>query len=163
MNRAPIAFVGLAAGLIFGVGLVVSGMTDPAKVRGFLDFTGSWDPTLAFVMAGAIAVHLPAYRLIRGRPAPVLAASFHLPTRQDIDAKLLVGAALFGVGWGLGGYCPGPAVASLALGGPAVTTFVAALLGASWLTGRAEAWLAARRPTTDPNKTTANHSRALAP
>lgn len=161
MKRGAMALVGLFAGLLFGAGLVVSGMTEPAKVRGFLDFTGHWDPTLAFVMAGAIAVHLLAYRLIRGRRAPILGGSFQLPTRRDIDAKLLAGAAIFGVGWGLGGYCPGPAVTSLTTGAPAVLVFVAAMLGASWLTARAEAWLSTRKANAASES--AEESRVLSP
>jgi uncharacterized membrane protein YedE/YeeE len=146
MKRSlSMAGVGLVSGLLFGAGLVMSGMTLPAKVRGFLDFSGGWDPTLAFVMGGAIAVHFTAYRLIRGRAAPVLAPSFQIPTRRDIDGKLLVGAALFGLGWGLGGYCPGPAMVSLTSGAPSVLVFVAAMLGASWLASRAESWLGSAR------------------
>lgn len=155
MTRSLMALVGLSSGLLFGAGLVVSGMTDPAKIHGFLDFTGSWDPTLAFVMAGAIAVHFAAYRLIRGRRAPMLGGSFQIPTRRDIDAKLLAGAALFGLGWGLGGYCPGPAVTALTTGAPSVAAFVAAMLGASWLAGRAESALATRRATAVTNETKA--------
>lgn len=157
MKRGPMALVGLIAGLLFGVGLVLGGMTEPGKVRGFLDFGRGWDPTLAFVMAAAIAVHFTAYRVVRGRRAPVLSHGFQIPTRRDIDAKLLTGAALFGLGWGLGGYCPGPAVASLTTGAPAVLAFVAAMLGASLLTARAEAWLAARKPDTTTEATTENH------
>jgi uncharacterized protein len=163
MKRALVTLVGLTAGLLFGAGLVLGGMTDPAKVRGFLDFGGNWDPSLALVMAGAIAAHLPAYRLIRKRSAPVLAASFQVPTRKDIDAKLLLGAALFGLGWGLGGYCPGPAVTSLTTGAPAVLAFVAAMLGASWLTGRAESWAAARKREARVSTPTVTTSRALTP
>ncbi|MDF3070664.1 MAG: hypothetical protein K0R38_6265 [Polyangiaceae bacterium] len=146
MRGAFIAAVGLFAGLLFGVGLVIGGMTDPAKVRGFLDFMGEWDPTLAFVMGGAIAVHFLAYRMVRGRPTPVLARRFQIPTRRDVDAKLLAGAAAFGLGWGLGGYCPGPAVTSLSTGAPGVLAFVGAMLGAAWLTARAEDWVSRRRP-----------------
>jgi uncharacterized protein len=162
VTRALMAIVGLSSGLLFGAGLVVSGMTDPAKVQGFLDFTGSWDPTLAFVMAGAIAVHFTAYRLIRGRRAPVLGGNFQIPTRKDIDAKLLAGAALFGLGWGLGGYCPGPAVTALSTGAPSVVAFVAAMLGASWLAGRAETFMATRRDraVTDENKPSEGRERA---
>ncbi len=108
----------LITGLLFGVGLVVSGMTKPAKVIGFLDmFGGAWDPSLAFVMVGAIAVHAVLFRVIMKRRSPLFDIKFHLPTRTDIDARLVAGAALFGVGWGIGGVCPGPglvAVASLA-------------------------------------------------
>lgn len=163
MKRALVAIVGLAAGTLFGAGLVLSGMTDPAKVRGFLDFGGHWDPTLAFVMGGAIAVHLAAYRLIRGRRAPVLGTSFQIPTRKDIDAKLLGGAALFGLGWGLGGYCPGPAVTSLTTGAPSVVAFVAAMLGASWLVGRAEGVIATRKANAATRRSEANEGRVLAP
>lgn len=146
MSRSVLrAFVGLVAGLLFGAGLVVGGMTEPEKVRGFLDFTGAWDPTLAFVMGGAILAHFPAYRWVRGRSAPLLATAFQIPTRRDIDGKLLTGAALFGLGWGLGGYCPGPAIASLTTGTPSVIAFVIAMLAGSWLTARAEGWLSARK------------------
>jgi len=101
---------GLVTGLMFGVGLVVSGMTKPDKVIGFLDlFGGAWDPSLGLVMVGAIGVHVALFRLIVRRRAPLLDAKFHLPTRRDIDPRLVGGAALFGVGWGLGGVCPGPA------------------------------------------------------
>ncbi len=163
MKRALIAIAGLAAGALFGAGLVLSGMTDPQKVRGFLDFGGDWDPTLAFVMGGAIAVHFAAYRLIRGRRAPVLGASFQIPTRKDIDAKLLGGAALFGLGWGLGGYCPGPAVTSLTTGAPSVVAFVAAMLGASWLVGQVEGVAAARKASAATRQSEANEGRVLAP
>lgn len=132
----------LASGVLFGVGLAVSGMTRPEKVIGFLDVGGAWDASLAFVMAGAIAVHFLAYRLIRGRRAPLWADKFGIPTRRDIDAKLLAGAALFGVGWGLGGYCPGPGVVSLAAGGEGAVVFVATLLLGMFLTARFEMWVA---------------------
>lgn len=128
----------LAAGILFGLGLVVGGMTVPAKVVGFLDFTGDWDPTLMFVMGGAIAVHAIVYRVVRGRASPLFAERFQLPTRKDIDARLVLGAAIFGLGWGLGGYCPGPAVTSLISGDVEVVAFVAAMLGATWAVGRLE-------------------------
>lgn len=145
--RRPAAerVVALVAGILFGVGLVVSGMTLPAKVAGFLDFTGAWDPTLMFVMGGAIAVHAVVYRAVRGRASPLLAERFQLPTRKDIDARLILGAAIFGLGWGLGGYCPGPAVTSLVSGHGEVFAFVAAMLGAMWVVGRIEARRAAAR------------------
>ncbi len=114
----------LAAGALFGVGLAISGMTLPAKVTGFLDVAGAWDASLAFVMAGAIAVHFVAQRLIRKRSAPLFDVKFHLPTRKDVDVKLILGAALFGVGWGLGGFCPGPGLVSAASGSPAALVFV---------------------------------------
>jgi len=116
-------------GVVFGLGLVVSGMTKPDKVIGFLDvFSGAWDPSLALVMVGAIAVHAVLFRLIMRRRSPLLDAKFHLPTRTDIDANLVVGAALFGVGWGLGGVCPGPGlVAAASLASP-LLLFVGGLL-----------------------------------
>lgn len=114
----------LGAGAVFAVGLAISGMTLPSKVTGFLDVTGAWDASLAFVMGGAIAVHLVLQRLIRKRPAPLFDVKFHVPTRKDIDPKLVVGAALFGVGWGLGGYCPGPGLVSAASGSPGALVFV---------------------------------------
>lgn len=123
-------------------GLWVGGMTRPEKVRGFLDFTGSWDPTLVFVMGGAVSVHALAYRLIRRRTRPVFREAFQIPTRRDIDAKLVLGAAVFGLGWGLGGYCPGPAITSLTTGSASVFAFVAAMMLVSWLTARVEAALA---------------------
>jgi uncharacterized membrane protein YedE/YeeE len=105
-----------AAGAVFAVGLAVSGMTLPSKVIGFLDVFGDWDPSLAFVMGGALLVYGIGFRLIMGRPKPVFEASFHLPTRRDVDGRLLGGAALFGIGWGLGGFCPGPALTSIGAG-----------------------------------------------
>jgi hypothetical protein len=136
--------VALLSGALFGTGLVISGMTRPDKVIGFLDLFGSWDPTLMFVMVGAIVVHFTAYRLIRRRSAPVLASTWSLPTRRDIDVRLVVGAAIFGVGWGLAGYCPGPAVTSLAKGaGPIV--FVGAMLAGMYGTARLERLLARPR------------------
>ncbi|SDN59861.1 DUF6691 family protein [Vreelandella arcis] len=101
------------AGLLFSLGLAVSGMTDPARVVGFLDIAGNWDPTLMFVLGGAVITTFIGYRWVFKQPTPWLAGRFALPTKRDLDAKLLGGAALFGVGWGLSGYCPGPAIASL--------------------------------------------------
>jgi uncharacterized membrane protein YedE/YeeE len=118
-----------AAGALFAVGLGIGGMTDPARVLGFLDVLGRWDPTLAFVMAGAVLVHLVSYAVIRRRPSPLLAARFHLPGRRQITAPLVGGAAIFGVGWGLVGYCPGPAVVSLASGARSALAFTAGMLG----------------------------------
>ena len=117
----------LFAGVLFGLGLAVSGMVDPAKVIGFLDVTGDWDPTLAFVMGGALLVTIPAFRLILKRPHPVLADDFELPTKKEVDVRLLGGATLFGVGWGLAGFCPGPSVTALASGLAPVFAFVAAM------------------------------------
>ena len=121
------AVTALTAGALFGAGLAVSGMTLPAKVIGFLDVTGRWDPTLAFVMAGAIAVHFILFRLILRRRAPIFDSHFHVPTRRDIDLRLIGGAALFGVGWGLAGQCPGPALTNLATGAPSAFLFVATM------------------------------------
>jgi uncharacterized protein len=106
--------VSVAAGFLFGLGLVVSGMTQPARVLGFLDPLGAWDPTLLFVLGGAVGATLVAFRLVLRRPAPVLADRFHLPDATRIDGPLVAGAALFGAGWGITGYCPGPGVALLA-------------------------------------------------
>ncbi len=106
--------VSIAAGLLFGVGLVLSGMTRPARVLGFLDPLGAWDPTLLFVLGGAVGVTLVAFRFVLRRPAPVLAMRFQLPESTRIDRPLVAGAALFGVGWGITGYCPGPGIALLA-------------------------------------------------
>lgn len=116
------------AGALFAIGLTVGGMTIPAKVTGFLDIGGAWDPQLAFVMAGAIAVYASLLRIIRRRPAPLVADRFHWPTASAIDARLIGGAALFGVGWGLSGYCPGPALISLVGGGSGAIVFVIAMI-----------------------------------
>lgn len=118
----------LVVGFIFGIGLVVSGMTQPGKVIGFLDLFGSWDPSLIFVMIGAIAVHFITYKLIRKRPSPLISGEWHVPTKKDITPSLLIGSLLFGVGWGLGGFCPGPAVTSLASFEMRPFIFVASML-----------------------------------
>jgi uncharacterized protein len=110
------------------LGLTISGMVNPQKVIGFLDLAGNWDPTLAVVFSGALLVTIPAFRLIFKRPHPVLADEFELPTNKDVDARLLAGSAIFGVGWGLGGFCPGPAVTALASGLTPVFVFVAAMV-----------------------------------
>ena len=104
---------GYLAGLLFGLGLAISGMTDPARVLGFLDIAGAWDPTLIFVLGAAVGTTFVGYRLVFARGTPLFSTQFQLPTKQELDAKLLGGAALFGVGWGLSGYCPGPAIASM--------------------------------------------------
>lgn len=122
----------LAAGLLFGAGLTISQMVDPMKVLNFLDVagiaTGRWDPSLGLVMAAALAVTLPAFRLLRHRERPVLAPRFVLPASRAPDRPLLAGAVLFGIGWGLVGFCPGPAIAALAFGLPETLMFVAAML-----------------------------------
>lgn len=117
----------LVAGTLFGAGLTVSGMTDPQRVRGFLDLFGGWDPTLAFVMGGAVLVMAIAWRLRRHMGHPLFAEKFVLPDRSDFDARLISGSALFGIGWGLAGLCPGPAIASLALAPAEVPPFIAAM------------------------------------
>lgn len=124
--------VNLALGLLFGAGLVVSGMADPAKVLNFLDLFGTWDPSLAFVMGGAVLVAFVGYRLVLRRDRPVAAPSFGIPARKDIDARLIVGPALFGIGWGLAGFCPGPAIAALGLGAPGTLAFLPAMFLGMW-------------------------------
>lgn len=119
---------GFVAGLIFGLGLIVSGMANPAKVLNFLDLAGAWDPSLAFVMGGATLTAFVGYRLAWRRPAPLLNPTFDIPQSRSIDRPLLVGAALFGIGWGIGGFCPGPAWASLALLAPGTLIFLPAML-----------------------------------
>lgn len=118
----------LVSGLLFGAGLTLSGMTDPARVRGFLDVAGRWDPTLAFVMGGAVLVMAVAWRIQSRMTRPLFGEKFSLPDRRDFDARLILGSALFGIGWGLAGLCPGPAIASLAVAPAAVLPFVAAML-----------------------------------
>lgn len=124
---------GFAAGVLFGLGLVISGMADPAKVMNFLDLGGTWDPSLAFVMAGAIAVTFAGYRIVFGRGQPLYDSSFHVPAAGTIDRALLFGAAIFGIGWGLAGFCPGPAITSLALFAPGTLVFVAAMAAGMWI------------------------------
>lgn len=116
------------AGAAFGVGLALAGMTEPRKVIGFLDWGGEWDPSLLFVMGGAVSVHFVAYRLIRRRTTPLFAEAFVVPSERRIEPRLLIGAAIFGVGWGLAGYCPGPSIASLGSGSVQALVFVAAML-----------------------------------
>ena len=119
---------GLIAGLLFGVGLSISGMINPAKVIGFLDIAGAWDPSLAFVMLGGVIVTAIGYRTVLRRSQPLFEPNFTLPTRRDIDPPLLLGAGLFGIGWGLGGYCPGPALAGIGFGNLETLAFVIAML-----------------------------------
>ncbi|MDH3288822.1 MAG: YeeE/YedE family protein [Betaproteobacteria bacterium] len=122
------ALSAFATGLIFGIGLIISGMTDPSKIVGFLDVAGPWDPSLAFVMGGAVAVGFVAFRFARGRTAAVLGGAMHLPTARQIDRRLVLGSLAFGVGWGLAGYCPGPAVVSVGMGQEKAIVFVVAML-----------------------------------
>jgi uncharacterized membrane protein YedE/YeeE len=117
-----------AVGLIFGWGLLISGMTDPGKVQGFLDLAGPWDPSLAFVMGGAIGVGVFAFALARRRTTSFLGGALHLPTSQQIDRPLVLGALIFGAGWGLAGFCPGPGIVSMAAGEPMALSFVLAML-----------------------------------
>lgn len=122
------ALMALIAGLIFGLGLIVSGMIDPSKVLAFLDLAGTWDPSLVFVMAGAIAVGTIAFALAAKRRQTLLGDVMRLPTATAIDSRLVAGGMLFGIGWGLAGYCPGPALAALLTGGLKPFVFIAALL-----------------------------------
>ncbi|HET9956839.1 MAG TPA: DUF6691 family protein [Polyangiaceae bacterium] len=140
-RRLLASLAAFGSGLVFGAGLVLGGMTDPNKVLGFLDVTGDFNPTLLFVMAGAVSVHALAYRVVRKRQTPWLAPKFVLPTRRDIDWKLIVGSALFGLGWGLAGYCPGPALVSLGSGSSAWVFVLSMALG-SYAAARFESWLA---------------------
>lgn len=134
------ALASFLCGLVFGAGLLISGMTQPAKVLGFLDVLGRWDPTLAFVMAGALAVSALGFALARRRAAPLFAAHYLWPTRTDIDRPLLVGSLLFGIGWGLVGLCPGPALENLAGLSPKVIAFVLAMIAGM----AAQGWWASR-------------------
>ncbi|QDU83257.1 hypothetical protein Pla163_03550 [Planctomycetes bacterium Pla163] len=118
----------LLPGLLFGIGLAISGMTDPAKVVNFLDFAGTWDPSLAFVMGGGLATFALLRRVVLRRTAPVLGGSFPRSVDRTVDARLVIGSALFGAGWGLAGFCPGPAVANLASGHWEALVFVVAML-----------------------------------
>jgi uncharacterized membrane protein YedE/YeeE len=121
-------FMALIVGLLFGIGLIVSGMTDPSKVLGFLDLAGKWNPSLGFVMGGAILVGLVAFRFAGGRKTSLLGDPMRLPTAEHIDLRLVFGGLAFGIGWGLAGYCPGPALASLATGSTKPLIFSAALI-----------------------------------
>ncbi len=126
----------LITGSLFGFGLSLSEMINPARVISFLDVAGKWDATLLCVMGGALVVAVPLYPLILRRPRPLLDQRFFLPTKSTIDRPLIVGAAIFGIGWGLGGFCPGPALAALASGSPAVLLFVIAMIAGQWAAGR---------------------------
>ena len=121
-------FTSLLAGLVFGLGLLVSGMANPAKVQSFLDLAGAWDPSLAFVMAGAIAVAAVAFALAKKRTASFLGAAMKLPSSRDIDRRLVVGSVLFGIGWGVAGFCPGPGLVALGMGEIKALVFVGAML-----------------------------------
>jgi len=125
--------IGLICGLAFGLGLLLSGMSDPAKVLGFLDITGLWSPTLALVMIGALATATPAYLLARRRNRSLLGAPLQLPTTSGLDRRLLAGSTLFGIGWGMVGICPGPALVLLGSGSPQGSLFLLAMLVGMWL------------------------------
>lgn len=127
-SKAKHRLVFLVTGLLFGLGLGISGMVLPEKVLGFLDVTGNWDPSLAFVMGGAMLFHIPFVRMAQRRGISILGDSLQLPKRKDIDPKLVIGAALFGFGWGMTGICPGPGIVDLVTLAPGVITFVGAML-----------------------------------
>ena len=142
MNRFAQVITALAAGTVFGLGLAMSGMLDPARVRGFLDIFGAWDPSLAFVLGGAVTVALAGMAVLRRLRRPAFDEGFHLPATSPIDRRLVLGSAIFGIGWGMAGFCPGPALASLSLGLAPVVLFVVAMLAGMTLHDRV--WL--RRP-----------------
>lgn len=125
MNKIIAAF---AVGIVFGIGLTIAQMVNPAKVLSFLDLAGNWDPSLAFVMGGGAGVAAVGYRLVLRRSRPILADAFQTPTRTDLDARLIIGGGLFGIGWGIAGLCPGPALAVLALGRSEAVIFVLAMM-----------------------------------
>lgn len=134
MSRAVVAAA--ASGALFGAGLAISSMTDRSVVLGFLDVFGEWNPTLAFVMGGAVLVTAIAFRIVLKRPAPALGGEFRLPQRDDVDFRLVVGAAIFGIGWGLAGFCPGPALVGVAAGLTDAWIFLPAMMAGSWIAGR---------------------------
>lgn len=121
--------IALVAGTLFGAGLALGGMTDPARVRGFLDLFGNWDPTLAFVLAGAVLVMAVAWRMVPSLSRPLLGDSFVLPGKSELTPELIGGAALFGIGWGIAGLCPGPGIAALVIQPASALLFIAAMLG----------------------------------
>ena len=127
------AISSFAMGILFGLGLSISEMTDPARVIGFLDIAGRWDPTLMYVMGGALAVTLALFPWIQKRQQCLLGDALQLPSQTRIDGHLLIGAAIFGVGWGLAGLCPGPALANLASASPGIALFVLAMIAGQWL------------------------------
>jgi uncharacterized membrane protein YedE/YeeE len=134
MNRISEFLVGL----LFGLGLLLSGMTDPGKVLGFLDVAGLWDPSLAFVMGGAVAVGFVAFALARKRTQSFFGGRLHLPSKNQIDKRLITGSALFGIGWGIAGFCPGPSLVTMAAGQPKAAVFVASMLAGMALFETAE-------------------------
>jgi len=145
----------LLTGLVFGVGLAVAQMIDPSKVLDFLDLAEAWDASLLFVLGAAAGVATAAFRLVLKRPAPLFDTRFHLPTATAVDKRLVIGAVVFGIGWGLAGYCPGPAIASLGFGNPEALWFVPALAAGAGL----QRWQARRRPPAAVARTEAVSSR----
>ena len=131
-------------GLVFGVGIAISGMMNPAKVLNFFDIAGSWDPSLLFVMGGALVTTFLGYRIVLRRPAPLIEAKFHLPAARDIDLRLVGGSAVFGLGWGIAGFCPGAALPALGTGKWEVVAFIAALVAGIWVARLAQARSEAR-------------------
>ncbi len=146
------------SGILFGLGLGLSQMIDRERVLGFLDLAGDWDPSLLFVLGGAVTVTVILFRLVLRRSRPFWADQFQLPTRQDLDPQLIWGAALFGIGWGIGGYCPGPAIAALALGGWNPVVFIAAFLVGSLTCRGLLNWMARSDRSTDSSNSSAVNS-----
>ncbi len=140
---------GLIAGVVFGAGLVISSMIDPSKVLAFLDVTGDWDPSLVLVLGAAVVVNFVGYRLVLRRTAPLFGDRFALPTSTDLDPRLIGGSALFGIGWGLAGYCPGPAIVALSTGSLEAIAFCAALFAGFIAVDLADNFRAAQRAATD--------------
>lgn len=132
-------------GLVFGIGIVISGMANPAKVLNFFDFFGTWDPSLVFVMGGAVTVAFIGYRLVLPRPRPLFEGRFQLPTATRLDAKLIGGSAVFGIGWGISGFCPGGALPALGTGMTEVFLFTAALLAGIFAAKGLQAWMRSRQ------------------
>jgi len=132
LNLKALVWV-LLSGLLFGLGLTISGMINPTKVIGFLDVAGNWDPSLALVMASGLAVTIPSFHFILKQERPLFEAKFYLPSKKDFDGQLIAGSVFFGVGWGLAGLCPGPALAGIVSLDSSVLSFVAAMLAGMWL------------------------------
>lgn len=134
-----------AIGLVFGLGIVISGMANPAKVLNFFDVFGTWDPSLLLVMGSALVVTFIGYRFVLRRPTPVFDRKFHLPAKRDLDVPLIAGSALFGIGWGIAGFCPGGAIPALGSGEPSPLIFVAAMIGGIFLANGIKAAFARRQ------------------
>ncbi len=156
MNRHPVLALAtyFLSGLLFAVGLGVSGMTQPTKVVGFLDVLGDWDPSLAFVMVGGILTHMLLYRFITRRPSPVLGQTFQIPTRRDVTGRLVAGSAMFGVGWAIAGYCPGPGLVGVGAGSGNAVVFLVSMVSGMLLFKLADPMLQRlERPAGDPPET----------